>query len=412
MQLKYPTTPTKELTLDNGLKIITGEISQAADAYIDLVYKVSRCNELPENAGINIILSSLLLNDNEYIPSPDGKELTSFHLDDFTSYRQRVRLADLDVAFSQLATMMSAPKMTEATLQKVIKRKNSHRAARDIFISNYLTPQEVTELLYPFSGYSNNPDGTPTSLSRLDLDQLQQWHQRWYMPNNATLIVVGNVSADNIFSLAEQHFSAIPHKPLEDFKYDKEAAEPGKRHIEVRKDTKEPLAIMAFNLPDFDFLKDNPNALGALDIIVELLNNYFRIMPGGSGAARKILNQNSGIFFLSVKAQSADQTPSQLESGLRTYLNELKQNPIEAQSLEHARENILTRWAGWEHNPSVLPILLTTYHYAKLPLDSRAQRYQTLLNITPMDIQNFANTYFTEQRMTTAHIFPMAGSPE
>ncbi|MBV7551154.1 hypothetical protein KW841_02195 [Pseudomonas sp. PDM28] len=64
MQLKYPTTPTKELTLDNGLKIITGEISQAADAYIDLAYKVSRCNELPENAGINIILSSLLLNDN------------------------------------------------------------------------------------------------------------------------------------------------------------------------------------------------------------------------------------------------------------------------------------------------------------------------------------------------------------
>ena len=212
--------------------------------------------------------------------------------------------------------------------------------------------------------------------------------------------------------MAEQHFSAIPHKPLEVFKYDKEAAEPGKRHIEVSKDTNEPLAIMAFNLPDFDFFKGDPNALGALDIIEELLKNHFRLTPDGSGAARKILNQNAGIFFLSVKALSADQTPSQLESGMRTYLNELKRNPIDAQSLEHARENILTRWAGWEHNPSALPYLLTTYHYAKLPLDSRAQRYQALLNITPMDIQNFANTYFKEQRMTTAHIFPMAGSPE
>ncbi|UVM04802.1 M16 family metallopeptidase [Pseudomonas laurylsulfatiphila] len=412
MQLKYPTTPTKELTLDNGLKIITAEISQASDAYIDLVYKVSSCNELPENAGINITLASVLFSDNEHTSAPDENEHLSFHFDDFTTYRQRVRLADLDEAFSQLATMMSAPKMTEASLQAVIQETNSNRAARDIFISNYLTPQEVTELLYPFSGYSNNPQGTPTSLSRLDLDQLQQWHQRWYMPNNATLIVVGNVNTDNILSLAEQHFSAIPHKPLEVFKYDKEAAEPGKRHIEVSKDTNEPLAIMAFNLPDFDFFKGDPNALGALDIIEELLKNHFRLTPDGSGAARKILNQNAGIFFLSVKAQSADQTPCQLESGLRTYLNKLKRNPIDAQSLEHARENILTRWAGWEHNPSALPYLLTTYHYAKLPLDSRAQRYQALLNITPMDIQNFANTYFTEQRMTTAHIFPMAGSPE
>ena len=101
--------------------------------------------------------------------------------------------------------------MTDETLQAKIQQRNSYRVESDIFISNYNTSQEINELFYPFSGYSNNADGTPASLSSLDINQLRQWYQRWYMPNNATLVVVGNVNAVNVFKLAEQHFSAIPH---------------------------------------------------------------------------------------------------------------------------------------------------------------------------------------------------------
>lgn len=412
MQITYPTSPTKELTLDNGLKIIVAELSQATDVHIELSYKVSHRNELSENAGINLMLAGVLLQDSQDTVTSDVYELKSFHRDDFTSYIQRVPPSCLEEAFSQHATLMAAPKMTDATLQAQIQQQNSNRVESDVFISNYNTSQEINELFYPFSGYSNNANGTPVSLSRLDINQLRQWYQRWYMPNNATLVVVGNVNAVNVFKLAEQHFSAIPHRSLEAFNYIKEASEPGKRHIELRKNTKEPMAVMAFNLPDRNFFNDDPKAFGALGILAELLTNYFLVMPDGWGVAGVRCYENAGLFSLSVTALSADQTPSQLEQGLHTYINELKRNPIDTQTLEQAREKRLILWAKREQDPLILPAIVTRYHHSKLPLNNRAQEYQALLGVTAKDIQDFANTYFTEQRMTTAHIFPLEGSLE
>jgi zinc protease len=412
MQTKYPTTPTKELTLDNGMKIIVAELSGTTEAHIELNYKVSHCNEPSESAGINLMLACVLLQDNQDTVSPDVYELSSFHRDDFTSYIQRIPPSCLEEAFSQHATLMAAPKMTDETLQTEIQLRNSYRAEGDVFISNYSTPQEINELLYPFSSYSNMAEGTPTSLSSLDINQLHQWHQRWYMPNNATLVVVGNVNAADVFKLAEQHFSSIPHRPLEAFHYLKETSEPGKRHIELRKNTKVPFAVTGFNLPDRNFFNEDPKAFGALGILAELLTNYFLLMPDGWGVAGVRCYENAGLFSLSVTALSADQTPSQLEQGLHTYINELKRNPIDTQTLEQAREKRLTRWAKREQDPLILPAIITKYHHSKLPLSNRAQEYQALLGVTAKDIQDCANTYFTEQRMTTAHIFPMEGSLE
>ncbi|MNM68084.1 Peptidase M16 inactive domain protein [compost metagenome] len=412
MQTKYPTTPTKELTLDNGMTIIVAELSGTTEAHIELNYKVSHCNETPESAGINLMLASVLLQDNQDIALPDSHELNSFHRDDFTSYIQQVLPSSLNEAFSQYAIMMATPQITDESLQSGIQLRNSYRAEADVFISNYSTPQEIKELLYPFSSYSNMADGTPASLSSLDIHQLHQWHQRWYMPNNATLVVVGNVSAANVFELAEQHFSAIPHRPLEAFNHLKVTSEPGKRHIELRKKTKEPFAVTGFNLPDRNFFNEDPKAFGALGILAELLTNYFLLIPDGWGVAGVRNYENAGLFYLSVTALSADQTPSQLEQGLHTYISELKRNPIDTQTLEQAREKTLALWAKDEQDPLTLPSIVTTYHHSKLPLSNRAQEYQALLGVTAKDIQDFANTYFTEQRMTTAHIFPLEGSLE
>jgi len=407
MQLKSPTTQIKELTLVNGLKVIVGEISQATDAYFAVSYKVSARNELPNNAGINLILAGVLLNDNESTEVNDEAGLNSFHFEDFTTYVQPVRLTDLKSVFKHHAVLMSTPKMSEATLHAEIQRRNSHRAENDVFVSNISTPKEVIKLLYPRSGYANDAAGDPTTLADLDIEQLRAWHRRWYMPNNATLTVVGNVNADNILRWAEQYFSPIPNRPLESSNFTKEDSEPGKRHIELHKNTNEPLSIMAFNLPDLATFNDDPKASGTLDIIVELLTRYFLLMPDGYGSAHGTLNQDAGIFLLSVTALSAIQSPSQLEKGLHTYLNELKQTLIDKQTLQQVRENCLTRLAEQEQNPLILTEVLLRLHYSKLPLSRRTEKHQALLSVTPMDIQGFANKYFTEPRMTTAHIFPM-----
>lgn len=407
MQTKYPATPTQELTLDNGMKIIVAELSGTTEAHIELNYKVSHCYEPSDNAGINLMLASVLLQDNQDIELPDATELTSWHKADSTSYKQQILPSSLNEALSQHAIMMAAPKMTDESLQEAIQLQNSYRAVGDVFISNISTPQEIQELFYPLSRYANMADGTPTSLASLDISRLHQWHQRWYMPNNATLVVAGNVDAATVFKLAERHFSAIPRKPLEAFNHTKEASEPGKRHIELRKNTKEPMAVMAFNLPDRNFFYDDPKAFGALGILAELLTHYFLLMPDGWGFAGKRCYENAGLFYLSVTALSVDQTPSQLEKELHTYINELKRNPIDTQSLEQAREKRLDLCTKNEQTPRALSGIITRYAHTQQPLSNRAQEYQALLNVTAKDIQDFANTYFTEQRMTAAHIFPM-----
>ena len=82
-------------------------------------------------------------------------------------------------------------------------------------------------MAYPASGYHTPTIGWMADLERMTVEELRAWYQAWYAPNNATLVVVGDVTKDEVRGLAEQYFGAIPRRDVPPAKLPRELAEPG-----------------------------------------------------------------------------------------------------------------------------------------------------------------------------------------
>src|SRR5690606_34657418 len=98
--------------------------------------------------------------------------------------------------------------------------------------------------------------GWMADLERMTVEELRHWYQAWYAPNNATLVVVGNVTRDEVSNLAERYFGAIPRREVPPAKAPRELAEPGERRITLHLRTQLPSLLMGFNVPGLATAKE------------------------------------------------------------------------------------------------------------------------------------------------------------
>lgn len=101
-------------------------------------------------------------------------------------------------------------------------------------------------MAYPASGYHTPTIGWMADLNRMKVEELRHWYQAWYVPNNATLVVVGDVTPDEVKTLAQRYFGAIPKRDVPPAKIPMELAEPGERLITLHVKTQLPSLMLAF----------------------------------------------------------------------------------------------------------------------------------------------------------------------
>ena len=108
-----------------------------------------------------------------------------------------------------------------------------------------------------------------------DLDRMTSrsrgWYQSWYMPNNAILVVVGNVTLDEVKTLAQRYFGPIARRNVPPAKIPLELAEPGERQLTLHVQTQFPSLILGFNVPSIVTAQDK-RAVTALRLILDLLS--------------------------------------------------------------------------------------------------------------------------------------------
>ncbi|HEX6592714.1 MAG TPA: insulinase family protein, partial [Moraxellaceae bacterium] len=106
-------------------------------------------------------------------------------------------------------------------------------------------------------------------------DDLRKWYETWYAPNNATLVVVGDVQPAAVKALAEQYFAAIPARALPPTRLPLELPEPGERSMTLRLPGKVPALYIGFNVP-------SRNSGSAAD--ADSLRMLLGVMDGGISA--------------------------------------------------------------------------------------------------------------------------------
>ena len=423
--------PTHEFRLANGLKIIVREDHRAPVVVSQLWYKVGSSYETAGQTGLSHALEHMMFKGSRKLGPGEssrilrelGAEENAFTSDDYTAYYQVLASDRLAVALELEADRLASLKLPADEFAREIEVIQEERRLRTDDKPSSLAYERFKALAYPASGYRNPTIGWMADLKRMNVEDLRAWYRTWYVPNNATLVVVGDVQPEQVKALAERYFGSIPARPVPAAKAPLELAEPGERRTTLYLKTQLPSLLYGFNVPSLGSAKD-AKPVHALRLISALLDGGDSArLPARLERGEELVSgastwydahaRGDSLFVISATPNvQTGKTLQQVEDGLWRQLKDLQDNPPSAEELARVRAQVI---AGLVYERDSITSQATSIgELETVGLSWRLldQDLAALESITPADIQAAARTYFTRTRLTVAHILPEATAHE
>ena len=417
--------PTHEFTLDNGLKVIVREDHRAPVVVSQLWYKVGSSYEQAGLTGLSHALEHMMFKGSEKLGPGEssrilrelGAEENAFTSDDYTAYYQVLAKDRLAVAFELEADRLASLQLPADEFAREIEVIQEERRLRTDDRPSSLAYERFKAMAYPASGYRLPTIGWMADLKRMTVDDLRAWYQRWYAPNNATLVVVGDVTRDEVEQLARRYFGPIPAREIVPAKRPLELAEPGERRLTLHLKTQLPSLLMGFNVPGLA-TAENPRDVHALRLIAALLDGGYsarlasRLERGaelvsGASAWYNAHARGDSLFVLSASPNvQQKRTLEQVEAALWEQLDLLKREAPSPEELQRVRAQLIAGLVYERDSITAQATTIGTLETVGLSWRLMERELEELEAVTAEDIQRAARTYFTRTRLSVAHVLP------
>ena len=423
-------TATTEFSLDNGLKVIVREDHRAPVVVSQLWYKVGSSYEVPGSTGLAHALEHMMFKGSSKLGPGEssrilrelGAEENAFTSDDYTAYYQVLARDRLEVALEMEADRLASLTLPEDEFIREIEVIKEERRMRTDDRPSSLAYERFKALAYPASGYHIPTIGWMHDLDRMTIEDLRDWHKRWYAPNNATLVIVGDVQPDKVKTLVTRYFAKIPARPLPAVKQPLELDEPGERSITLYLKTQLPSLMMGFNVPSLAS-SDKPTEIHALRLIGALLDggNSSRIpaqlerkqeLVAGASAWYNAFSRGDSLFVLSATPNvQKGKTIADVEAGVWQQLKLLQDTAPSAAELARVRAQVVAAEVYGQDSITSQATQIGQLESVGLSWRLQDKDLAALEAVTPADIQAAAQKFFTASRLTTAYIHPEEARP-
>jgi len=242
--------------LDNGLKVLVQEEHTAPLASVWCWYKVGSKDEAPGLTGVSHWVEHMNFKGTKNIPRDQVKGIieqfggswNGYTWIDQTTYLETATHDALDrmlfIESERMASCLYDPEDCESERTVIISELQGGENDPD-----QLLDTEVTAAAFKAHPYGHPTIGWLSDLERMTRDELYGYYRRYYVPNNATLVVVGDLEADDVFRAAERHFGAIQPGTVPPRVYTKEPAQIGERRVTVSREGTTSYLKVAYHAP-------------------------------------------------------------------------------------------------------------------------------------------------------------------
>ncbi|MES9930128.1 MAG: pitrilysin family protein, partial [Candidatus Thiodiazotropha sp. 6PDIVS] len=246
-----------EHQLENGMKVIVKQDKRAPIAVSQVWYKVGSSYEHGGISGVSHVLEHMMFKGTDNLPpgqfsriiAANGGDENAFTGRDYTAYYQTLASDRLEVSFELEADRMRNLILPEEEFKKELEVVKEERRMR-----TEDKPQSLTYELFLTGAYQASPYRIPivgwmSDLDAMKVEDLQAWYRKWYAPNNATLVVVGDVEPDQVIKLAEQYFGVLKPESISVAKPRDEPAQRGVKRLALKVPARQPYMVMGFKTP-------------------------------------------------------------------------------------------------------------------------------------------------------------------
>lgn len=209
-------------TLPNGLQVVLVQNHLAPIVSVSLIYKVGTADDPVGMHGLSHFLEHLMFKGTKDIPSDQFKKIiasnggiiNAFTTPDITAYTCDIAIEFLDsylkLEADRMQNLVMDPREV-AEEQKVVLEERLMRLDNNPFGVAY---EALLRATYWYHPYGIPAIGYPQHIMAYTRDAAYEHYKKWYAPNNAILVVAGDITMDKLIPIVEKHFSCIPSRPL------------------------------------------------------------------------------------------------------------------------------------------------------------------------------------------------------
>jgi zinc protease len=346
-----------EKTLSNGLRVIVKEDHRAPVLVQQIWYRAGSMDESTGTTGIAHVLEHMMFKGTKTVPQGEfskriaaaGGRENAFTSYDYTAYFQQLHKDKLELAMKLESDRMHNLLLSNAEFAKEIQVVMEERRMRTDDTPHALLYEKLMAMAFQEHPYQHPIIGWMNDLKTLTADDARNWYRRWYTPNNATLVVAGDVSAKDVFAMAQRYYGSIPARALPMRKNFSEPPQSGIKRFTVKAPAELPLIVMAYHAPTLrDPQKDiTPYALEVLSGVLDgnesaRLNKTLvreKQIASSAGAGYDSTARGPALFILE-GTPSAGVGVAELEAALREQIALLVRDGINERELARVKAQV------------------------------------------------------------------------
>jgi zinc protease len=416
-----PGADVQTKTLKNGLKVIVWSDPDNPSVALYNWFRVGSRNERPGITGLSHFFEHMMFNgakkygpgEFDRVMEAHGGSNNAYTSEDVTVYQDWFPRSTLELIFEleadRLQHLAIDPKVVESERGVVYSERRSS-VDND---NTGLLMEQVQATAFVAHPYQIPVIGWPSDIEGWKQEDLERYFRTYYAPNNATLLVVGAVKPEEVFSLAAKYLEPIPAQPAPEPVRTLEPPQQGERRVVVRKLAQAPLLQMAFH-----GLKASDAEAPALDLLVRILTDgdssrLHRRLVEDTQVAINVSGMRGAGFDPSLTWLVVDLPPGgdlgKAESLLDEELAKVVSGGVTDAELRKAKNIVVANfWRHLETNSGRAQALGTyeVFHGDWRKLFDAPAQYEA---VTREQLQKVAAKVFSKNNRTVGVLVPEAG---
>ena len=417
-----------DVTLDNGMRVIVHEDRRAPVMVAQVWYRAGAIDEFNGTTGVAHVLEHMMFKGTRDVPPGEfsrriaaaGGRENAFTSRDYTAYFQQMQRDRLELSMKLEADRMANLVISDELFAKELQVVMEERRLRTEDQPQAVVYERLMATTYQAHPYRRPIIGWMDDLANMTAQDARDWYARWYTPNNATLVVAGDVNADEVVAMAQRHFGKLAARPLPARKPQSEPAQLGKKRIVVKAPAQLPYLLMAWHAPVLkDWQQDRDPY--ALQILAGVLsgNDSARLQKTlvktrqiavNASAGYDAVARGPGLFMI-------DATPAPgtsvavLEKSILDELARVKREGISEAELARVKAQVIAADVYQRDSLFYQAMQLGEYVTVGLPPEALLRRAEKLRAVTAADVQAAARTWLIDDRLSVAELDPQAIQP-
>jgi zinc protease len=411
-EVAAPKLDVKTWTLANGLTVLFLADHKAPIATVQVFYHVGSKDEHVGIRGVAHMFEHMMFKGSVHVPPEEharllkevGGQVNAFTTEDLTAYHDTVPPSYVGFAMQLEAERMRQLKLLPSTIdseRKVVEEEKRLRVDNDP-IGKAI--EAFRALAYQKHPYNWTAIGTIEDLEKVRPADAQRFYDTYYQPNNATLIVIGDLDEATVRKLVDQTFGSIPRGPEPPRAHVEEPPQTAPRNRALQIEVQIPVLVGGYHIP-----RASDADMPALEVLAAILaggessrlhqrlvrRDRLAIVAGG--LTEKL--EDPGLFIV-YAAYLPDRDPAKVAAALDEEIARVRNEPVRPDELEKAKNQLAAGFVFGLQTVDGIAQALGAAQYIEGDWHRFTEGAARYLAVTAADVQRVAKKYLIEANLT------------